>query len=551
MSEQPGSQDPPATPGSSPRRREPSLSPPDYVLNRHGSRVLDPATAVRLPDQRQIRPTVYVAARLLLRGFDVSGGAVPAALQRAARNAGLEARVYPPDAELAAEAKRSGVAELAARTLVARIDLLPLSKGPAVPPDAWQVLQNYRADPEVSVEDARNLSLDHLTTATADIGGVPLWGGAGIEGVPLWGGAGVDGVPLWGGAGITGPSRDFGLPGRGARMPVAWQGRKPERHERQELPSRRPVVAILDTGVGKHPWLDWPVVWRHPKIGTLPIGLVDLSTDPEITGQVDDPLEGTLDPDAGHGTFIAGLIHQKCPDAKIISVRVMHGDGAVAEGDILEALNRLLLRHAAALKHNDKKGVVDVISLSLGYYHEQPVDEAFDSLLLTPLEELGKLGVIVVASAGNDATSRHFYPAGFAPHAQSKLPVARDAVPVVSVGARNPDDKSVALFSNQADWVVCYRRGAAVVSTMPVTFNGSLQPVARMEIGGQVRSTLDPDDFSCGFGTWSGTSFSAPVLAGEIAEDLLSQGSLNTLTKSAALDRGWLALKRVAEMHRP
>jgi hypothetical protein len=72
-----------------------------------------------------------------------------------------------------------------------------------------------------------------------------------------------------------------------------------------------------------------------------------------------------------------------------------------------------------------------------------------------------------------------------------------------------------------------------------------------MEIGGQVRSTLDPDDFSCGFGTWSGTSFSAPVLAGEIAEDLLSQGSLNTLTKSAALDRGWLALKRVAEMHRP
>jgi hypothetical protein len=86
---------------------------------------------------------------------------------------------------------------------------------------------------------------------------------------------------------------------------------------------------------------------------------------------------------------------------------------------------------------------------------------------------------------------------------------------------------------------------------MPVTFNGSLQPVARLEIDGQVRSTLDPDDFSCGFGTWSGTSFSAPVLAGEIAGDLLAQGSLYTLTKEAAVDRGWLALKNVAELHRP
>jgi Subtilase family len=554
MSEQPYEQTPAETPPSSPaapRRREPSLSPPDYVLNRHGSRVLDPTSAVRLKNQKRIRPTVYVGARLLLRGYDVSAGTVPEALQDAARDAGLEASVYPPDVELAQEAKRSGVADLAARVLVARIDLTPISDGPTPPADAWQVLQNYRVRDDVTPDEVKNLSLDHLTTATADIQGAPLWSGVGIDGVPLWSGVGMDGAPLWSGVGITGPSRDFGLPGRGARMPVAWQGLSPARREREKLPSRRPVVAILDTGVGEHPWLEWPVVWRHPRIGTLPIGLTDLSTDPEITGKVGDPLEGVLDPDAGHGTFIAGLIHQKCPDAKIISVRVMHGDGAVAEGDILEALNRLLLRHAAALAKNDKKGVMDVISLSLGYYHEQPADEDFDALLLVPLRELGKLGVIVVASAGNDATSRHMYPAGFAPHDESKLPAVHDAVPVVSVGARNPDDKTVALFSNQGAWVTCYRRGSAVVSTMPVTFNGSLQPVARLEIDGQVRSTLDPDDFSGGFGTWSGTSFSAPVLAGEIAGDLLAQGSLDTLTKEAAVERGWLALKNVAEMHRP
>jgi hypothetical protein len=90
------------------------LSPPDYVLNRHGSRVLDPTSAVRLKNQKRIRPTVYVGARLLLRGYDVSDGTVPEALQHAARDAGLEASVYPPDVELAQEAKRSGVADLAA-----------------------------------------------------------------------------------------------------------------------------------------------------------------------------------------------------------------------------------------------------------------------------------------------------------------------------------------------------------------------------------------------------------------------------------------------------
>jgi Subtilase family len=549
----PDSPSPVVPPASSPRRREPNLTPPDHVLINHGGRMLDPSTAVRLPaGQSPVRSTVYVGARLLLRGYDISAGTVPEPLQDAARDAGLHASIYGPDVSLAQEADRAGVADVAARTLVARVELTPLGDGPAAPADAWQVLQNYRARVGATSAEAANVSLDHLTTATAEISGVPLWSGVGIDGVPLWSGVGVDGVPLWSGVGVSGPSRDYGLPGRGARLPVAWQGPPPARVERDDdLPCRRPVVAILDTGVGRHPWLTSGVVRRHATIGALPIGLTDPSTDPELDGDLLDPLEGALDPDAGHGTFIAGLIHQKCPDATILSVRVMHSDGAVAEGDILEALNRLLLRHAAALRANDPSGVIDVVSLSLGYYHEQPADEDFDSHLLLPLRELGKLGVIVVASAGNNATSRHMYPAGFAPHPASKLPAVHDAVPVVAVGARNPDGRTVALFSNQADWVTCYRTGAAVVSTMPTTFNGSAQPVARVEVDGQVRSTLDPDDYTCGFGTWSGTSFAAPILAGELAADLLAQGSLGTLTASVAVDRGWLALKNVAEMHRP
>jgi subtilisin family serine protease len=37
---------------------------------------------------------------------------------------------------------------------------------------------------------------------------------------------------------------------------------------------------------------------------------------------------------------------------------------------------------------------------------------------------------------------------------------------------------------------------------------------------GEYRAAPDPDDFSSGFGVWSGTSFSAPVFAGELAARL-------------------------------
>ena len=37
------------------------------------------------------------------------------------------------------------------------------------------------------------------------------------------------------------------------------------------------------------------------------------------------PLVGELDETAGHGTFIAGLIRQKCADATILAIRVIQG----------------------------------------------------------------------------------------------------------------------------------------------------------------------------------------------------------------------------------
>jgi serine protease len=191
-----------------------------------------------------------------------------------------------------------------------------------------------------------------------------------------------------------------------------------------------------------------------------------------------------------------------------------------------------------------------VVSLSLGYYHEDPHDADRDHTLLHYLRSLGRLGVAVVACAGNDATTREMFPAAFLPHPHGEVETfRRDCVPVVSVGALNPDG-SIALFSNGGDWVANWEVGAALVSTFPITFNGGSQPsIAFGTPIGRPRATIDPDDFAGGFGTWSGTSFSTPVLAARIAKRLLEQDGSALVTDKVS--RMWDAVTAVTGLPRP
>ena len=117
----------------------------------------------------------------------------------------------------------------------------------------------------------------------------------------------------------------------------------------------------------------------------------------------------------------------------------------------------------------------------------------------------------------------------------------------------NPD-RSIALFSNAGPWVSCHRPGAAVVSTFPVTFDGSAEPSYRMNLPGEGwRETIDPDDFRSGFGTWSGTSFAAPVLAGELAQCLLDGrgGSIDPPDRASTVSRAWNAITTQVGVNRP
>jgi subtilisin family serine protease len=113
------------------------------------------------------------------------------------------------------------------------------------------------------------------------------------------------------------------------------------------------------------------------------------------------------------------------------------------------------------------------------------------------------------------------FPAAFWQWADGQGPISEDphAVPITSVGALNPNGTD-ALFSNTGTWVRAYAPGASVMSTSP-QFQGGLLPMARTEAYHRIRESADPDDYTGRFALWSGTSFSAPLLAGRVAARLL------------------------------
>jgi hypothetical protein len=508
---------------------DPVISVPPEVLARYNARVLDPSTAHRVVDQPPPSPTVYLADRLLVRGdthADVEG--VMNGFGEALGVEVEESQAHRAQRDTYLETAREAGVEEPERLFPRILTVSPLPKQSA-PIDAWQMLQGYRA--RVGNEAAAGeVSLDHLLTTTKHIVPWPL------------------DPPDAGNRSLS----SYGQPGWGGRQPVAWLGAEPNRQD--QLSCRRPVVAVLDTGVGDHPWLpvgQYSCIKRNVSFGKTSLGLPD-PAGAETTGVVSHPLEGVLDAYSGHGTFIAGLIRQMCPDADILSIRVTPSEGAVPEHVLIQALGLLALRQAGAQANGSAADVVDVVSLSLGYYPEHADATTAHPFLFDPIDALARLGVIVVASAGNDATSRPMFPAAFTPY-PGGLVSAPDAscAPVISVGATNPDG-TTALFSNAGAWVVCSQPGAGVVSTFPA-FDASGGAAYSFGAPAGQRATIDPDNFTSGFGIWSGTSFAAPVLAGKFAQSIVDGtcGDADPVDAQSMLDRAWTAIGTHTGLSKP
>jgi subtilisin family serine protease len=531
---------------------------PAALLQRHGALVLDPEDAAVIPGEREaLRSTVYRARTLLVPGDVIQNKDTLGSINRVLGRIGL--KVTAPSVADDAELRR--VNQTVADTLlqlprVVVLEAVARSSGEPKPEviDAWVALQTLRAavtvasakpDPE-SAKDMLDqatvdrISLEHLLIGSAIYGSPAKHGGGGSTG--------LDGGNSGTGPGIT---DSYAFTGGDTRMPVAVCMDAPERLPLKECKNkygRRPVVAVLDTGVRAHPWLNVTPEGRGYRLdpvdgfveidksmqgairavgelaashGDRPRQVIKNAWDTPVAA---DPLVGELGSDVGHSTFISGIVRQVAPDARVLAVRVMHGDGLINEGDLLCGLG-LLAKRVALAQAGDMAKMVDVLSLSLGYFSETE-PRKFTSALQWVIDVLLGLGVAVVAAAGNFATSRRFYPAAFA-----DAPPEAGGPPLVSVGALNPNG-SKAIFSNGGGWVTAWACGAIMISTFPVDIQGSRTPELRtrahpdnkLPAGVSLprdRESLDPDCYHGGFAAWSGTSFSAPLLAAHIARKLL------------------------------
>jgi hypothetical protein len=516
---------------------------PADVLLRHNARVLDPTTALqpsasrrrlhnrRLDPTEQLRsipyqPTAYVAEEILVRTTGRGAQEVLARVEELsgllAKSTRLRTRSLALRVANRAELK---LADARARTRtpgVVRLTIESQSEEAVPPTDAWDVLQTLR---DQLGKDTEEVGLNHLMFAATieGVGGGFTYGHA-VEGV----GGGFT-------YGHSAGAGEYAIPGLGGRSPVRWLGRPPLR----KSIDRRPVVAVIDSGVARHPWFPNdptdPIVlrFRYDEVSAQ-VEPADELTGGEPNPNLIDPLEGLLDPFFGHGTFVAGLVNQTCPDARVLSIKAMGTDGVVDEAALINSLSFLHQRQLAAQDPNGSgpDNLVDILSLSLGYYHESDPDGIeMDTLLEQVLDALSGAGVMVIAAAGNNATSRPLLPAGFTAYRNGVLGGGGPAIPLLSVGALNPDG-SVALFSNSGDWVACHCPGAALVSTLPIADVGQRSGVdlglvpPTLRTTGTWRATIDPDSFT-GFGTWSGTSFATPVMAGAAAQALVDAGGLD------------------------
>ncbi len=248
---------------------------------------------------------------------------------------------------------------------------------------------------------------------------------------------------------------------------------------------KRPQVLVLDTGL-RTTGRKTPAV-EHPRLRGIVRVHDDWKNDPNVEAiddedEPDDDGGGFLDFEGGHGTFISGIVRQLCPDAEVHTAGVLSsfGDGDVA--GVTAAYERIL-RVA---------GPFDIVVMSFGGYMTEDDGRLFGRALRRLIGD--GLGI---SAAGNQSTSRRYFPA---------------ALPdVVGVGALGQDGR--AWFSNFGGWVDACAPGIDVISTF---FTSYTEDRYRQE----APPIDDPGREFTGYARWSGTSFSAPKVAGVIAQEM-------------------------------
>jgi hypothetical protein len=284
----------------------------------------------------------------------------------------------------------------------------------------------------------------------------------------------------------NGPSRSSARPAN----PPEWYSRSEaaSAYTGESAPSTEsPQVVVLDTGLAAA--TDLPVFLHRAAVSKA----TPLDADVPDVNQ-----DRWLDPVAGHGTFIAGIIERIAPGCAVEVRRVLGPQGEGTESEIVAAIDDIALAEKTP----------DFLSLSFGGYVWERAP-----MLSAAVLRAQQRGIVVVASAGNDCTCRPSFPA---------------AIPgVVSVGAIGPDGP--AWFSNYGDWVRACAPGVDVVSAFFASFDGLEVPSAGRDI----------DSFRS-WATWSGTSFATPAVVGALVREMRATSCTQAEAVTRLIDAPWL-----------
>ena len=222
------------------------------------------------------------------------------------------------------------------------------------------------------------------------------------------------------------------------------------------------------------PYLDMPSLWKEgPSRKDVTVAVIDSGIDlnhPELHGRIASggynflADSANVQDEQGHGTAVGGLIAALSNNGRgisgvtgsfpvqILPLKVIGNDGKGSSADVIRAIYYAMEKH------------VDVINMSLGSgTYSAAEKEAVGAAL-------GQ-GITVIASSGNESSPDYYYPASY------------DGV--ISVGSIN-EQGEVSAFSNHNDRVDLTAPGEGIV-TLGIN-------------NGYVKA--------------SGTSFSAPIVAG-------------------------------------
>lgn len=268
----------------------------------------------------------------------------------------------------------------------------------------------------------------------------------------------------------------------------------------------RALVIAIDTGID-------PLVgnrtdrWLH-HMGDSHVDPLD--TFDEATGRVGP--DGYLDGGAGHGTFVAGVVRQFAPSARVIVRRALDSRGFGSECDIAREV-----RAANQIFRNRTDGY-GVLNLSLGLW---TVDGNPPVVLERALRELPE-NVIVVAAAGNVPLAEPIWPASFDLSDQFGFDN------VVGVAALQQDYEP-AEWANTGGHVDFSAVGEGVSSTYVVGDESTLRD--------RQPECFPRDGQDHSYALWSGSSFAAPKVAAMLAVRLASLGSAQAAISDLATDR--------------